>query len=74
MDYREAGDRLTDEDEIEQFRVTLRSSYNGVRDWYSLLREEYKFIETLKRKGLEQYQYNKLDIEEPRAMYTRYEE
>lgn len=55
--FRAAGGRLDDQEELEQFRTSLPSSYNDVRKWFSSLSDDKKTFENLKRQVIEDHEY-----------------
>lgn len=71
--FRAAGGQLDDQEELEQFRTSLPSTYNDVRKWFSSLPTENKTYENLKRQVIEDYEYRAREkrTEDKTAMMQR---
>ncbi len=55
---RQVGATFSIKEELEVFRMSLPTSFNDIRNWFSILPKEEKTYENLKRKVIETYEYN----------------
>ena len=60
-EFRYMGGSVTETEEVEIFRTSLPANFNNIRAWFSLLGDDEKTLETLKRKCVEDAEYKVRD-------------